>query len=201
MHRRACRLLLASACGLERYLSREPNAMSSPKVASTGFPLSPWLAASSMPCDSSPRILRGARLVMTTMRRPMRSSGVYHSAIPESIWRGGRLVAQVDFEAQQLVGLGDAFDDLDFSHAKLDLGEVVDGDLGRSIGRALRSRGFAKPSEAKMPLGLASVCVTGAAGTGSDGIGASAYGAGRRLGSAKDSKARGGAASERWDRA
>ncbi len=61
--------------------------MSSPKVARTGLPPSPCEAASSMPWDSSPRILRGARFVITTMRRPMRSSGAYHSAMPDKIWR------------------------------------------------------------------------------------------------------------------
>ncbi len=68
---------------------------------------------------------------MTTMRRPMRSSGVYHSAMPERIWR--LFVAEVDFEAEELVGLGDALGDDDLGDAELDLGEVVDGDL-RGVG-------------------------------------------------------------------
>src|ERR1700729_4127027 len=72
-----------------RYLRREPSSMSSEsaKVASMGLPDSPLEAARSMPWDSRPRILRGARLAMMTMRRPMSSSGVYHSAMPERIWR------------------------------------------------------------------------------------------------------------------
>jgi hypothetical protein len=45
------------------------------------------------------------------------------------------LVAEVDFEAEELVGLGDAFGDEDFGDAEVDLDEVVDGDL-RGIGGA-----------------------------------------------------------------
>ena len=45
------------------------------------------------------------------------------------------LVAQVDFEAEELVGLGDALGDEDLGDAELDLGEVVDGDLGGGVGR------------------------------------------------------------------
>ena len=47
----------------------------------------PCEAASNIPCDSRPRILRGARLAITTIFRPTNSSGVYHSAMPESICR------------------------------------------------------------------------------------------------------------------
>ena len=39
-------------------------------------------------------------------------------------------VPEVDLEAQELVGLGDAFGDDDFGYAEVDLDEVVDGDLG-----------------------------------------------------------------------
>ena len=46
-------------------------------------------------------------------------------------------VAEIDFEAEQLVGFGDALGDKDFSYAELDFGEVLDADLGDS----LRSRG------------------------------------------------------------
>ena len=38
------------------------------------------------------------------------------------------LVTQVDFEAEELVSLGDALGDLDLGNAELDFGEVVDGD-------------------------------------------------------------------------
>ena len=47
-------------------------------------------------------------------------------------------VAQIYFEAEELVGLGDAFGDGDLGYAELDFGEVVDGDelwsLGRGVG-------------------------------------------------------------------
>jgi len=43
-------------------------------------------------------------------------------------------VAEVDFEAEELVGLGDALGDEDLGDAELDLDEVVDGDLWRSVG-------------------------------------------------------------------
>ena len=36
--------------------------------------------------------------------------------------------AEVDFEAEELVGLGDALGDDDLRDAEIDLGEVVDGD-------------------------------------------------------------------------
>ena len=44
-------------------------ASESAKVARMGLPFSPALAASSMPCDSRPRILRGARLVTVEGQR------------------------------------------------------------------------------------------------------------------------------------
>ncbi len=37
-------------------------------------------------------------------------------------------VAEVDFEAEELVGLGDALGDEDFGYAEIDFDEVVDGD-------------------------------------------------------------------------
>ena len=43
------------------------------------------------------------------------------------------LIAQIDLEPQQLVGLGDALGDKDLGDAQVDLDEVVDGDL-RSVG-------------------------------------------------------------------
>jgi hypothetical protein len=43
-------------------------------------------------------------------------------------------VAEIDFEAEEFVGFGNAFADEDLSDAELDLGEVVDGDLGRGVG-------------------------------------------------------------------
>ena len=64
--------------------------------------------------------------------------------MPARIWRCS--YSQVDFEAEELVGLGDALGDLDLRDAELDLGEVVDGDFfggdlvgGRSSRRS-RSR-------------------------------------------------------------
>ena len=36
--------------------------------------------------------------------------------------------AEVDFEAEEFVGLGDALGDEDLGDAEVDLGEVVDGD-------------------------------------------------------------------------
>ena len=48
--------------------------------------------------------------------------------MPARIWRRGKFGAQVDFEAEQLVGLGDALGDDDLGDAEVDLGEVVDGD-------------------------------------------------------------------------
>ncbi len=44
-------------------------------------------------------------------------------------------VAEVDLKAEEFVGLGDALADEDLGDAELDLGEVVDGDLGRGVGR------------------------------------------------------------------
>ena len=43
-------------------------------------------------------------------------------------------VAEIDFEAEELVGLGDALGDEDLGDAEVDLDEVVDGDL-RGVGR------------------------------------------------------------------
>ena len=56
--------------------------------------------------------------------------------MPARIWRC--LVAEVDFETQELVGLGHALGDLDLRDAQLDLGEVVDGDFfsGDLVGAA-----------------------------------------------------------------
>ena len=57
------------------YFSRAPLGTSSRKPASTGTPSSPSDAATIMPCDSSPRSLRGARLATITTLRPMSFSG------------------------------------------------------------------------------------------------------------------------------
>ena len=56
------------------YFSRAPSGTSSRKPASTGAP-SGREPASSMPFDSRPRILRGARLATMTILRPMSFSG------------------------------------------------------------------------------------------------------------------------------
>jgi len=45
-------------------------------------------------------------------------------------------VAEVDFEAEELVGFGDALGDEDLGYAELDFYEVVDGDLGAGVGGA-----------------------------------------------------------------
>ena len=51
-------------------------------------------------------------------------------------------LAEVDFQAEELVGLGDALGDDDLRDPELDLGEVVDGDLLRLIaGRRLPGAG------------------------------------------------------------
>ena len=42
--------------------------------------------------------------------------------------------AEVDFEAEEFVGFGDAFGDEDPGDAEFDFGEVVDGDLGGGLG-------------------------------------------------------------------
>ena len=44
-------------------------------------------------------------------------------------------VAEVDLEAEEFVGLGDALGDEDAGDAEVYLGEVVDGDLGEVVGR------------------------------------------------------------------
>ena len=88
------------------YLRRAPGSMSSAKVARTGLPLSPAEAARSMPWDSRPRILRGARLVMTTILRPTRDSGGYHSAMPERIWRWPRVGPRSTSRRRSLSALG-----------------------------------------------------------------------------------------------
>jgi len=56
------------------YFSRAPSGTSSRNPASTGAPPSSE-AASNMPFDSRPRILRGARLATMTILRPMSFSG------------------------------------------------------------------------------------------------------------------------------
>lgn len=56
------------------HFSRAPSGTSSRNPASTGAPSSSD-AASSMPCDSNPRILRGARFATITIFRPMSFSG------------------------------------------------------------------------------------------------------------------------------
>ncbi len=73
---------------------------------------------------------------------------MYHSAMPERIWRF--FVAEVDFEAEELVGLGDALGDDDLGDAEVDLDEIVDGDLrgvgdvglGCCVGEDAGGRGF-----------------------------------------------------------
>ena len=57
------------------YFSRAQSGTSSRNPASTGTPSSPSEAATIMPCDSSPRSLRGARLATITTLRPMSFSG------------------------------------------------------------------------------------------------------------------------------
>ena len=95
-------------------------------------------AASSIPCDSSPRILRGARFVITMIRRPIRSSGAYHSAIPERICR---FLSQIHLQPQQLIGLRNPLRHQDLRHPQLHLHKVVDGDLRRALRlRRQRSR-------------------------------------------------------------
>ena len=56
------------------YFRREPTGTSSRKPASTGLPPSSE-AATIMPCDSSPRNLRGCRLATMTTLRPINDSG------------------------------------------------------------------------------------------------------------------------------
>ncbi len=51
-------------------------------------------------------------------------------------------VAEIDFEAEELVGLGDALADEDLGYAQLDFGEVVDGDLVFCLGEAPEGWGF-----------------------------------------------------------
>jgi hypothetical protein len=63
------------AWALEGYFSLAPTSTSSAKLASTGRPSGPMLAATIMPFDSTPRSLRGARLTTTTTFRPIRDSG------------------------------------------------------------------------------------------------------------------------------
>ncbi len=58
----------------ETYFSRAPSGTSSRNPARTGAP-SGSEAASNMPFDSRPRILRGARLATITILRPMSFSG------------------------------------------------------------------------------------------------------------------------------
>lgn len=60
--------------GREPYLSRAPTSTSSAKVARTALP-SAVVAATTMPFDSRPRSLRGARLATSTILRPMSDSG------------------------------------------------------------------------------------------------------------------------------
>ena len=80
-----------------------------------------------MPWDSRPRILRGARLAMTDDA----AADEFFGGVPLG-YAGEDLaffVAEVDFEAEELVGLGDALGDDDLGYAEVDFDEVVDGDL------------------------------------------------------------------------
>jgi len=64
-----------AAASRNPYFSRAPRGTSSRKPARTGLPSGGREAARSMPLDSSPRILRGARLATITILRPISFSG------------------------------------------------------------------------------------------------------------------------------
>ena len=78
------------------------------------------------------------RLESTHLAR--REVGDDDDAAPDEVFRGVPLgdagedltlfEAEIDFESEQFVGLGDALADQHLGNAKLYLREVVDGDLG-----------------------------------------------------------------------
>jgi hypothetical protein len=68
-------LFLRDLCDSLSYFRREPISTSSRNPARTGAPLGPTAAATIIPCDSRPRILRGTRLATMTTLRPIRVSG------------------------------------------------------------------------------------------------------------------------------
>ncbi len=74
LHLGSC-LQVIKGMTLPPYFSLAPSGTSSRNPASTGAPSGGRDAASSMPFDSSPRILRGARLATITILRPMSFSG------------------------------------------------------------------------------------------------------------------------------
>src|ERR1700679_3577791 len=118
MRLRTILLFLSATDRCSYYFSREPRAMSSPKVARTGF------------CPSA-------------------GGGAVH--------RAGGVGAEVYFEAEELVGFGNALGDEDLGYAEFDLGEVVDGDLGScqfSVIRCQRSRGLLGEDAAGLGLGV-----------------------------------------------
>ena len=70
------RELRANGEAMRPYFSFAPTGTSSRNPASTGRPSSPNEAATIMPCDSSPRSLRGCRLATMTTLRPISFSGI-----------------------------------------------------------------------------------------------------------------------------
>ena len=85
----------------------------------------------SIPWDSKPRSLRGARLATTTILRPSSVfGGVGFGDAGENL--AGRLLADVHGQLQQLGRAFDALGGLDLADLELHFGEVVNGDgVGR----------------------------------------------------------------------
>ena len=63
-------------------------------------------------------------------------------------------VPEVDFEAEEFVGFGDALGEEDFGDAELDFDEVVDGDLGGGVGGAGCARGLTGEDAAGLGFGV-----------------------------------------------
>ena len=85
-----------------------------------------------MPCDSRPRILRGGEVGDDGDG----AADEFFGLVP--LGDAGKdlalFVTEIDFEAEELVGFGDALGDEDAGDAEVDLDEVVDGDLGCGFG-------------------------------------------------------------------
>ena len=84
------------------YFSRAPTGTSSRNPASTGVPFSPSEAATIMPFDSSPRILRGSRLA--TMHDLAPDERLRRVGLGDARQDLATLGAEVDFQTQKLVG-------------------------------------------------------------------------------------------------
>ena len=112
------------------YRTRVPGSGGVSKPTSIGLPPS-GLAASTMPFDSTPISFAGFRLnTMTTVRRPALPARTLRRCPATSV---PLLAADVDLQLHQLVRFRHAFGREHLRDAKLDLHEVVDGNLAARL--------------------------------------------------------------------